>query len=321
MNSVYRSLSLAKRGIANYILKRPFCVSFEITYNCNAYCKHCHLGGAVREQRASPEKFGELSRILKPVVAQISGGEPLLRHDLVKIIKAIHRTRKAPYIVITTNGALLTKKKYVELRQAGVDEFSLSFDYPDERQDEFRRIPGLYKRIKNLLEDFEPGEMKAITLACVVQSDNFHELIKMAEMARQWNVRINFSTYTWLRTNKKEYLIPRERLAEFKETIVQLIEYKKKYRNIYTSDYVFKKMIEFFENQSVQNCRAGERFLVVNPDGTLSPCGLIIKSYSSQREMKEDFLRNNKCAYCFTSIRGGSERPALHLLRDSLRAL
>ena len=320
--SLRRQLSLASRGAVNYFLKRPFCVSFEVTYSCNAHCKHCHLGGAIKnEKRAAPEIFGQLSRRLKPVVAQVSGGEPLLRRDLEQIIEAIKRPQAAPYIVVTTNGALLTYKRYNSLRRAGVDEFSLSLDYPDQRHDQFRGIPGLFNKIADLMEALAAEEDKAITLSCVVQSDNFRDLVKLVELARRWGVKMNFSTYTWLRTDNKNYLIPREELAEFKEVINQLLIFKKEYGTVYTSEFVFKKMIEFFEKQSLPNCRAGERFFVVNPDGGLSPCGLIIKRYKTPQEMKKQFRKSNNCSFCYTSIRANSEKPAKHLIKDSLKSL
>jgi MoaA/NifB/PqqE/SkfB family radical SAM enzyme len=322
MNSIARTLSLSKRGIVNYLSKKPFCVSFEITYSCNARCKHCHLGGLVKEEkRATPQKFGERCRELKPVVAQVSGGEPLLRKDLEEIIEAIKVPNRAPYIVITTNGVLLTKKRYLELRKAGVDEFSLSLDYPDERHDEFRGVPGLFKKIKTLIDDLETENGKAITLSCVIQRDNFRDLIKMAELAREWNVKLNFSIYTWLRTKNKDYMLPKEELPEFKEMLNRLIKFKRKYKNIYTSDYVFRRMLYYFENGSFPQCRAGERFFVVNPDATLSPCGLIIKKYNTQEEIRRDFTGNNDCIYCYTSIRGNSERPARYLIKDNLQSL
>ena len=74
MLSTTRLLSITQRAIHDYILKRPFCVSFEITRGCNAKCKHCHLGGHINEHRASPERFGQLSHELNPVVVQVSGG-------------------------------------------------------------------------------------------------------------------------------------------------------------------------------------------------------------------------------------------------------
>jgi MoaA/NifB/PqqE/SkfB family radical SAM enzyme len=143
----------------------------------------------------------------------------------------------------------------------------------------------------------------------------------MAELAKKWEVRINFSTYTWLRTNNKDFMVPLKDLDELKEIIVKIKEFKKKHKTVYVSDYVFKNMIEFFEKESIGNCRAGERFFVVNPDGTLSPCGLIIKKYRSQQEIIENFTKKNECGDCYTSIRANTERPARFLIKDSLKAI
>ncbi len=320
MSTNMRTLMLAKRGIVNYATKKPFCVSFEVTRSCNARCKHCHLGGPAKEEKAPPERFGELCRTLKPVVAQVSGGEPLLRKDLEEIIAALRTPNRPPYIVLTTNGALLSKEKYHQLLQAGVDEFSLSFDYPDERHDEFRKIPGLFRRIENLLTEIRSEPNKCITLACVIQRDNFRDLVKMAEKARDWGVRINFSTYTWLRTNNKSYLFTKEELPEFKNILQQLREFKRTYNTVRTSDYVFNNMLEFFEHEQIPRCRAGERFIVVNPDGSLSPCGLIIKNYPNVQEMKKDFIRHNDCQSCYTSIRANSEKSAWYLVKDNIQS-
>ena len=320
-NPLLRTFFLAGRGIKNYFVKRPFCVSFEVTWRCNARCKHCHLGGPVDEKRALPQRYGELCRQLQPVVAQVSGGEPLLRKDLEKIIAALRIPNRAPYIVLTTNGVLLTKEKYHSLRQAGVDEISLSLDYPDERHDEFRNVPGLFNRLKNLLDNLEPEYKKTITLSCVVQSNNFRELLKMAELSLKWNTNINFSTYTHLRTKNTSYLLSKKELEVFKKIIDRLLKFKKRHKNIFTSDFVLKRMIDFFNTNSISHCRAGERFLVVNPDGTLSPCGLIIKNYKSQKEIRDDFTKNNDCGYCYTSLRANVEKPARYLIMDNIEAI
>lgn len=321
MSFLARTISLAKRGIKNYFTKRPFCVSFEVTHNCNARCKHCHLGGPVDEEKATPQKYGELCQQIKPVIAQLSGGEPLLRRDLEQIVEALSNPNRAPYIVVTTNGALLTKERYLTLREAGVDEFSISLDYPDERHDEFRGIPGLFNRIRTLIKELSSENDKAITLCCVVQSDNFRDLIRMAELAREWNVILNFSTYTPLRTHDKSYMLSSEELQEFKEIIKRLLDFKKKNKNIFTSDYVFKNMINFFNDGYIPNCRTGERFFNVNPDGTLSPCGLIITNYKSPKELNKRFSKNSTCIYCYTSIRANTEKPAKYLIKDSIKSI
>jgi len=319
MISKRRTLSLARRSVVNYFTKQPFCISFEVTYSCNARCKHCHLGGHVDGKLASAEEFGRLSQELKPVAAQISGGEPLLRRDIEDIVRAVRRPNRAPFIVLTTNGALLNKEKYARLREAGVDEFSLSLDYPDERHDEFRGIPGLFSKIESLAGALQGVKNPGVTLSCVIQRDNFREILKLCELAREWGLRMNFSTYTWLRTKKKEYMIPPEDLDELRDILGRIMEFKKNNGTVFTSDYVLRKIPEFFDRGEISGCSAGKRFFVVNPDGTLSPCGLIIKEYQSLQELRREFRKTNTCGYCFTSIRGNQERPVRYLLFDNLK--
>ena len=315
-----RALSLVARGAGNYLTHRPLSVSFEITYSCNAHCKHCHLGGIIKnEEQASPQKFGELCRQIKPVVAQVSGGEPLLRKDVADIVRAMRVPNRAPFIVLTTNARLLSKEKYYELRQAGVDEFSVSLDYPDERHDEFRKIPGLFRRIEKLIKELKDEDEKCVTLSCVVQRDNFRDLIRMAELSQDWGVRINFSTYTWLRTKNKDYLIQGEELEEFKDIVKKLLDYRKRNGNFFASEYTFHRMIRFFEDGGLPNCRAGDRFFIVNPNGAISPCGLILKYYKTVDEMKRDFIKTNTCIDCNTSIRANCEKPIRYQIRDNIR--
>lgn len=313
-----RTLSLAKRGIRNYLTKRPFCISFEVTHSCNAKCKHCHLGGPIEEERASPEKLGEICYKISPLVAQASGGEPLLRKDLEDIIAAFKIPNSAPYIIVTTNGALLTEERYASLSKAGVDEFSISLDYPDERHDEFRGVPGLFYKIEKFIRELGGKKLNSVTLCCVIQSDNLRELTKMAELAKEWNVKLNFSAYTTMRTHNEDFMLSKNDLEEFEEIVRHLLEIKRLYRCISTSEYAFRKIIEFFKNGYVPNCQTGYRFFNVNPDGTISPCGLIKTDYNTREEFIEGFSKKNTCAHCFTSIRANCERPLKYLIKDSL---
>jgi len=313
-----RSFRLARRGLINFVTRRPFCVSFEITRNSNARCKHCHLGNVLEEHLITPHQIGRMCRELRPVVAQVSGGEPLLRKDLEDIIRAIRIPGHDPLIVVTTNGVLLTKERYLGLLEAGVDEFSLSLDYPDERHDDFRKVPGLFQRIKGFVESLDRKGDKKITLACVVQSDNFRDLPKMAELAKTWGVKVNFSSYTRLRTQNTDYMIRGETLGEFRTVVEDLRAFKRRHNTIRTSDYVFDNMIQYFEQGRIKDCRAGERFIVVNPDGTLSPCGLVLHNFASQEEVRREFNAHNECEFCYTSIRANTERPAWYLVKDNL---
>ena len=321
MNTFTRFIALAKRGVKNYFGRRPLCVSFEITHDCNARCRHCHRGGKVDTCRATPEEFARRYIELKPVVIQISGGEPLLRKDVELIIEALKQPDGTPYIIFVTNAALLTRDRYHSLRRIGVDVFSISLDYPDERHDEFRRIPGLFRHIGELIHDLDSENKRAITFNCVVQRNNFRELINLAELSRAWGVSINFSPYTWLRTQDKGFMIQQNELAEFENIVQKLLELKLAYGTVRTTDSFFYDMISFFKNESLPNCRAGERFLVVNPDATLSPCGLIITNFRTWRELKEQFTKNNTCTFCHTCIRASTEKPLNNLIMGAVSSL
>ena len=307
MESIQRTLSLGKRGLRNQLTKRPFCISFEVTHSCNATCKHCHLHGPVEEERASPEKLGEICKKLSPVVAQASGGEPLLRKDLEQIIQAWKVPNRAPFIIVTTNATLLTPERYMSLQQAGVDEFSISLDYPDERHDEFRGVPGLFHKIETLIQRLDLQKDKSISLCCVIQSDNFRLLPQMAELAYNWGVRLNFSAYNTLRTHDKSYMLSGDDLEEFKQ------------KKIRTPKDVLWNMAKYFEQGYIPRCRTGEKFFNVNPDGTFSPCGLIITGYKTKGDFIEDFCKKNSCMYCYTSLRANTERPFLAVAREHIR--
>ena len=143
--SLLQGIKLVTGGIHSYITNRPIVVSYEVTLSCNCNCRHCDLGGLIKDERQiKPEEYGDLTQRLKPLAAQISGGEPLLRKDIAAIVKAIKQAG-AQYVILVTNGVLLNESNYLQLREAGVNQFSVSLDFPDERHDEFRRRPGLYK--------------------------------------------------------------------------------------------------------------------------------------------------------------------------------
>jgi len=317
-----RKRQIAARAFKNILVKRPITVSFEITYNCNAHCEHCDLGDYVKEPRLGPEHFGRWIEELRPAVAQISGGEPLLRKDLPDIVAEMRRRDPVAVFVITTNVQILNEERYLKLREAGIDQFSFSLDYPDERHNEFRHLKRNFEHIAELAPKLAKYGNNDIILACVVQSDNFRDLPKIAELAKKWGVAVNFSTYNALRTNKQYYLISKpEDQAELEKIVDQLVEMQKDGYPIHTSEWTMRRMIDFFKSGVRKNCRAGERFLIVNPWAKLTPCGMFRERFESQSDMRKKFSNTNTCEKCFTAIRANSEKSPYRLLVDALRAV
>ncbi|MBN2227846.1 MAG: radical SAM protein [candidate division Zixibacteria bacterium] len=321
--SASRQAKIAGRTFKNILTGKPVTVSFEVTYSCNANCEHCDLGGYIKDEpRMPPEAFAKWITELTPSVAQISGGEPLIRKDLPDIIRAMRARDPIPVFVVTTNVAVLNEDRYHMYREAGVDQWSFSLDYPDERHNDYRHLHKNFEHIRDLCKKVSPYGNDDIVLACVVQSDNMRDLPKMAELARDWGVAVNFSTYNSLRTGKDHYLInTKEGLAILTGIVDRLVAMQKDGYPILTSEWTMRQMIDFFRTGRQPNCQAGKRFMIVGPTAQLTPCGMVRETYDSQKELICKFSKHNRCEQCFTAIRANSEKSPYRLLVDALRVV
>jgi len=144
------SLRIIGRGSLNWMADRPLVVSFEVTDACTCYCRHCDHGGPRDESRnLRPADYRRYMDALRPCVVQVSGGEPLLRDDLTEIVRAIQCGGGVPYTILVSNWSQMTGERYLELREAGVGQFSVSLDFPDDRHDGFRGYPVLYSHLED----------------------------------------------------------------------------------------------------------------------------------------------------------------------------
>jgi MoaA/NifB/PqqE/SkfB family radical SAM enzyme len=315
--SLLQGIELVRGGIRSYITKRPIVVSYEITLSCNCNCRHCDLGGFIKdEKQIKPEEYGELTRRLKPLAAQISGGEPLLRKDIAAIVKAIKQAG-VKYAILVTNGVLLNESNYLELREAGINQFSVSLDFPDERHDEFRRRPGLYKRLEQNLPQLAKFGFRDIILNTAITKANLKEILPLAKKAYEWGVDISYSAYTALRTRNEDYCLNgREDLGILRQAISELIILKKQGTYLANPELTLRDTLKFFEQGYMPNCKAGIRFLVVMPDGSLVPCSLRRTKYATREEMVENFSRTNRCSSCYVAIRSYSEMSFLSHVKN-----
>ncbi len=311
--SLHDTVSRMKKGVYTYFSGSTMIVSYEVTLSCNCNCRHCDLGGYVEdEEQIGPEQYADVTRRLKPLVAQISGGEPLLRKDIADIVRAIKQADNVPHVILVTNGVLLNENNYLQLREAGVNQFSVSLDFPDERHDEFRRRPGLYRLLEQSLPRLADLGYHDIVLNSAITRANLKDILPLAEKAAEWKVGISYSSYTALRTENTEYCIEDEQDLEIlRKSISELLAMKRRGLGIVNPDVVLKNTARFFEQGYMPNCSAGKRFLIIMPDGDLVPCSLHRHRYSSRRQMISGFSRANRCGGCYVAIRSYGELSLL----------
>ena len=200
------SLRIIAQGSLNWFTQKPLVVSFEVTNACTCYCKHCDHGGP-RDTSSdlNPADYKKYMEVLRPCLVQISGGEPLMRKDLTEVIRNIKSESGLPFIMLVSNWSLMTVDRYLELRQAGVNEFCVSLDFPDERHDDFRGLPGLYRHLSEIMPKVSAYGFDDVVLNNCITASNVEEINAVADKAAEWGVNINYSAYSPRRTGCRGY--------------------------------------------------------------------------------------------------------------------
>lgn len=109
-------------------------IRISVTQECNLDCFYCHHegenGGLKKDANGymTPEEIERILEIASKVGIEklkITGGEPLLRNDIIDIVRRSSKHMKE--VSMTTNGVLL--EKYAKsLKEAGLNRVNVSFD-------------------------------------------------------------------------------------------------------------------------------------------------------------------------------------------------
>ncbi len=316
------SLRIIAQGSMNWFAHRPVVVSFEVTNSCTCYCKHCDHGGPKDTARdLKPSEYRKYMEVLCPPVVQVSGGEPLMRLDLTEIVRNIKLHSGLPYLILVSNWSLMTEQRYVELRRAGVDEFCVSLDFPDERHDDFRGLPGLYRRLSRLIPTVAALGHDDIVLNNCITAANVNEINAIADKAAEWGVNLNYSAYSPKRTGCRDFFLnTQEQLAALEKGLERIKQRMDRSHWITNNESTLDATYRYFARGGAPSCKAGLRWLVVTSDGALQPCSMQFKRYAlhEQARMIREFTQNNTCDQCYVSIRSYLDKTFPQLVRENV---
>jgi MoaA/NifB/PqqE/SkfB family radical SAM enzyme len=317
------AVKIGALGLWNRTKGWPVCVSFEVTHSCVADCLHCDKGGVKQESGLmSLGDYRRHSQELKPALVQMSGGEPLMRKDLEDIIRAVKRPGGLPMVVCVSNWWLMTEERYLSLSEAGTSLFSISLDFPDERHDDFRQVPGLFAKMSEIIPYLvKKYGRENIVLNSALTHANFAEIPGLVAKAEEWGTQISFSAYSALRTGDRSLCIEKpEDLALLRRHIDYLKEHKRHSSSVLNSEYILDQTYRFFAEGGMGGCQAGRRFLVVRPDGLINACSMFPDiQYKSRAEAVKGFKATREsCDQCYVSIRAGTERSLGRLIKENV---
>lgn len=255
--------------------KRPFQLLLQVTNRCNMTCDFCDFwpNGVAPKLELSTADFERLAAeldALGTMFISVEGGEPLVRKDIVAILRALSRHHVT---CLYTNGWFVTPELAREIFAAGVTQVGVSIDYADAvNHDRRRGIEGATERAwraVRLLRDAAPAGGKAVHVMTVLMDDNHGDLERLLEQSQAAGVGhwITLVSNTGYRRGKRG-LAPATPISE------RLLALRARYPHFRVfKDYVSR--IDAFragEVAELPRCRAGDQTFNIDHQGGVSPC-------------------------------------------------
>ena len=174
----------------------------SVTDRCNLRCRYCMPEDEyVWLPRASILSFEEITRVagvfasLGAAKVRLTGGEPLLRHDLPALVTMLRRNARIADLALTTNGLLLAKQA-AALRDAGLGRVTVSLDTlrPD-RMTDFAKSDRHADVLAGIAASRAAGFAGLKLNTVVIRGYNDDELEALVEYGRTVGAEVRFIEY------------------------------------------------------------------------------------------------------------------------------
>ncbi|MDF2180776.1 pyrroloquinoline quinone biosynthesis protein PqqE [Neptuniibacter sp. CAU 1671] len=256
---------------------KPLWLLAELTYKCPLQCPYCSnpLDFADFAGELTTQEWLDVfqqGRDLGAVQLGFSGGEPLVRQDLIQLIGGAHEM--GYYTNLITSGVGLNERKMAEFHQAGLDHIQVSFQASDESVNSM--LSGSEKAFQQKLK--MAREVKAqgypMVLNFVTHRHNIDRIDRIIELCVELEADyVELATcqyYGWAYENV-EQLLPTRAQLERAERITN--EYREKLAAAGNPIKLIFVTPDYYEERPKRCMNGwGEVFLTVTPDGKALPC-------------------------------------------------
>jgi MoaA/NifB/PqqE/SkfB family radical SAM enzyme len=280
-------------------------VEISLTDRCQCRCGHCFAAN----QKPLDEKDELTTNTIKLLIDDLSqmgvtevcfsGGEPLLRHDILEIVCYAHI--KGLVARLITNGILLNEHMVANLKCAGLNWCSLSMDSPrSQAHDTFRRYLGCYDKVieglRLLVKYKVPCSIITVARKELLYSGELEEIVKLGQRIGVTVVRINFPVPIGRFMNQDNQTLN----SEEREKVRDLLRY---------GNVVMEAPSEGTK------CTAAVTKVNILPNGNVTPCVFVPLSYGNiherrfseiwklMKEFSKQFKVNGQCPICDSSQR------------------
>ena len=323
-------------------------VSWNITRLCNLKCTHCYLPAGFVDTNEFPEGYyrdseltqsqcfrviDEIAEINSNVLLILTGGEPLLRPDILKI--SDYAARTGFLVVMGTNGVLLNDETVQRMSDHGVAGAGISLDAVDPvNHDKFRGMEGAWEGTLNGVEALKRANLDFLVQTSVTRW-NYDEVPQIVDFAYELGAKV-FNLYFLVRTGRGKTVMDITP-AQYETMLSTLFELQAKYRGkmLVSAKCAphYKRVI--YEQQSDSpflqaypsgTCPCGIYYCRITPEGDLTPCPYMPVSVGNLKtdnfatlwnrskvfqELRDRKLLEGKCGACeFRDVCGGCRARA-----------
>jgi MoaA/NifB/PqqE/SkfB family radical SAM enzyme len=210
---------------------------------------------------------------------------------------------------------MLSAERGQSLKDAGINQLSISLDYLDERHDVARGIPGLVAKIFDSVDGMRARGIDNIRFNTVIKHDNIDQIRPIVARAAELGCGVNFSVYTDFKNGNTDHLLHADQQAEIVELAADLLAYKKRRRGVITnSDHYLERLPRYTSGEMTEPCESGMSTIHIDPSGGVRRCPDFPVDFHWREWRRYEPIDCNRCYY---ACRGEAQAPLrLDRIRD-----
>ncbi|KAE9340731.1 Molybdenum cofactor biosynthesis protein 1 [Phytophthora fragariae] len=255
----------------------------SLTERCNLRCRYCMPEEGVPLQPngdllTTPEII-RLARLFASSGVKrirLTGGEPLLRRDLVELVAQLREIPGIESVGVTTNGITL-QRKLLALQHAGADRLNISLDtLQPEKFAHITRRQG-FTRVMNSIVEAQALGFTPLKINCVVQRHfNLEEIVDFVAFTEKHAVDVRFIEWMPFDSNRwnDETFVPFKEMMDIIKTEFPMVDKLQDGANDTSKAFHvpgFKGQFGFITSMSEHFCGSCNR-LRLTADGNLKVC-------------------------------------------------
>lgn len=166
----------------------PYSAVLYVSHHCNLACSYCtQKTPDVISEELDTDRTIDLLRIIRRETNYIlfTGGEPLLRRDIVQLAKAARRDLKFRSVMVITNGTHIRERKeildYLTSMVVSLDAITVDKNQPKTKPYVVEKV------IQNLLycKSIQKPARSRITISAVITEENLEEIVRILDFCQE----------------------------------------------------------------------------------------------------------------------------------------